>query len=150
MGICDSLYESGEAAGVARYVDNNDQSRNEARIIVQARLSTESGPTIEMVIDTAATWNVIHPELANLCRFDLSSGERSSLSTRFGSIDGVIVRHELVLIASRGNDVVVDSTFFVPDQWNDSLPNFIGYNGCLCHISFAIDPISNEVCYCRE
>lgn len=57
-------------------------------------------------------------------------------------LEGFIVRLNIKLKAEYGADLDVDSTVFVPEveEYWGNFPSFIGLNGFLERIRFAIDP----------
>jgi hypothetical protein len=63
------------------------------------------------------------------------------LSTRLGLIRGDLYRIPLVLFADDGQDLGVDATVLLSPDWTG--PNFLGYQGLLQRIRFAVDPETN-------
>lgn len=61
--------------------------------------------------------------------------------------EGRLVRCSVTLVADEGDDLVVEATWFVPDDsdrhWNH--PSFLGYHGSLQRLRFAVDPPSNRM-----
>jgi hypothetical protein len=64
-----------------------------------------------------------------------------SLSTRLGVFHGRLHRGLITLLADTGEPLDVPSTVFVTPDWPG--PNFLGYQGLLQRIRFAVDPESN-------
>lgn len=59
---------------------------------------------------------------------------------------GRLVKIQVWLLAEYGNDIKTEATVFVPQleeyqSWD--IPNFIGLDGLLNNIRFAIDPLEN-------
>ena len=101
------------------------------------------------VLDTGAPYVVCAPELAH--RVGITSGPsfgRMRLQIRGFSVEGHLYRLALTFPADLGNSLTIDATAFVPDMewieiWGD-LPSFIGLNGCLERMRFAVDPTSDS------
>jgi len=66
---------------------------------------------------------------------------RVVLSTRFGRFAGMLHRGLITLSADHGEPLDVDATVFLSPDWR--APNFIGYQGLLQRIRFAVDPENN-------
>ena len=65
-----------------------------------------------------------------------------TLSTRLGVFRGRLHRGPITLIAETGEPLAVPATVFVTPDWPG--PNFLGYQGLLQRIRFAVDPASNR------
>jgi hypothetical protein len=65
-------------------------------------------------------------------------GGMFSVSTRNGICAGSLRRIDLSLVADERQSLEVNATVFVSRQWDG--PNFIGWNGLLERIRFAVDP----------
>jgi hypothetical protein len=131
------------ATGVTRYIDSAGEApRPEARIVIPI-VPSPHGKTVLTIVDTAASWCVFKPDVgaALLDHFDLSS-EVVSLSTRFGVFHGRLYRGLITLLADEGKSLGVDATVFLTPDWPG--PNFLGYQGLLQRIRFAVDPVSNR------
>ncbi len=63
------------------------------------------------------------------------------LSTRFGRFGGRLYRGLITLPVDEGEPLDVDATVFISPDWRG--PNFLGYEGLLQRIRFAVDPESN-------
>ncbi|PKO21984.1 MAG: hypothetical protein CVU38_11935 [Chloroflexi bacterium HGW-Chloroflexi-1] len=62
-------------------------------------------------------------------------------------ISGWLHHLRLIFPAVRGNDLLLDATAFVPDAgyaevWG-TLPSFLGMQGCLDRLRFAVDPVTD-------
>jgi hypothetical protein len=81
-------------------------------------------------------------ELAQALGLPLGSGEPLRYSTRLGPYDGELIRHTFELRSENAegdqSSLEVDATIWVGRDWPG--PCFIGYNGFLDHIRFAVDP----------
>jgi len=101
-------------------------------------------PTLA-VIDTGAPYLIIAPTLAK--RLDLdpqTSLEKTSLKIRGVSYPGSLYRISVMLTAAKGESQPFDATAFIvdadqEDKW-ERLPTFLGIEGCLDRIRFAVDP----------
>lgn len=101
------------------------------------------------VLDTGAPYVVCAPELAH--RVGITSHPSLSkmrLQVRGFSVEGQLYRLAVTFPADLGHSLTIDATAFVPDMewievWGD-LPSFIGLNGCLERMRFAVDPISDS------
>ncbi len=95
------------------------------------------------MVDTAASLCVLEGVLADLlspyCQV-LSRDQQ--LSSRMGTFVGDLVRAPITLLADEGESLTVDATVFLSTDWPG--PNFIGYNGLLERIRFAVDPPTNS------
>lgn len=134
------------AVGSAYYADRYRGDEHHARIVVMT--TPEQGHTTEMIVDTGAPWCVLDPELAEdwglIARAKYIPQER--LILRGNRFTGWLIRAAITLQADYGEDLMVDSTIFVPilqpgERW--SYPNFLGLDGFLSRIRFAVDPTEN-------
>jgi hypothetical protein len=116
------------------------------RIIVSIRVEDIE---TEGVLDTGAIYLICTPALAEFLQLDLRHALGSvSLKIRGGLITGALHRLSLTLRASDGADCTVEVTAFVPEPnqdagW-DNLPVFLGVQGCLERLRFAVDPSTEK------
>ena len=66
---------------------------------------------------------------------------RVTLSTRLGLLHGALYRVPLSFSADEGESLDLEATVFLSPDWTG--PNFIGYQGLLQRIRFAVDPDAN-------
>lgn len=135
------------ATGVTYYEDYLSQQDNSARMVLN--VSVDRRLTIEAVLDTGAPWCILDPALFN--QFGLagitSYDPKIRLIVRGIPYTGQLLRMSIGLLDEYGqNNLDVDATVFVPslipgDIWN--YPNFIGLDGFLSRIRFAVDPAEN-------
>lgn len=98
----------------------------------------------EAVVDTGGIYLICTPEIAKELQLDPGAAlGRSELNIRGHSINGALYRVALTLIAEEGKGCVLEATAFVPDDdplriWD--LPVFLGMQGCLERMRFAVDP----------
>jgi hypothetical protein len=72
---------------------------------------------------------------------------RVVLSTRLGVFQGTLYRGQVTLPADEGESLDLDATVFVCPDWPG--PNFLGYQGLLQRVRFAVDPESNTFYFGR-
>ena len=100
------------------------------------------------MVDTAASWCVLEGALASLFVQEheiLIQNQR--LATRLGDYVGDLCRAPVTLLADEGDSLTIESTVFLCRDWPG--PNFIGYNGLLERIRFAVDLSSNTFYFGR-
>jgi hypothetical protein len=130
------------ATGSVRYVDAPEASPvTESRIVVPVELKSVAEPLLA-VVDTAAPWCIFEPVVAEgLVRNSPPILRQTVLSTRLGMIQGALYREMLRIPAEEGEPLDVEATVFLSPDWRG--PNFIGYQGLLQRIRFAVDPEEN-------
>jgi hypothetical protein len=128
--------------GTARYFDQDPgvEEGPHARIYVRFEPG-QLGSTFLGLLDTGAPWCIFVPELAEALGFDVEPADDERISTRYGIFEGRLVRIPVRLLADEGESVEIQATVFVSGAWPG--PNFLGYNGLLERLRFAIDPSSN-------
>jgi hypothetical protein len=94
-------------------------------------------------VDTGAAWSILDAALAEAMNLIDGDGEPISLSTRVQGqpISGRLERTTLTLFADEGESVDVEATVFVSRDWPAG--NFLGYEGLLSRLRFAVDPSEN-------
>ena len=109
------------------------------RICVSVRFAQL--PRTLAVIDTGASWCVLSKEQAEVedSNYRQTATEAIELVIRRDQVSGVLVRWPVTLCAEEGDDLIIESTIFIPDD-DLPLPNFIGLDGLLNRINFAVDP----------
>jgi hypothetical protein len=113
----------------------------DARIMIPVAVGPISEPVLA-VVDTAASWCIFEREVGSILAQGLTRiPGRVSLSTRLGVLQGVLYMGQITLPADEGEPLDVDATVFVSPDWPG--PNFLGYQGFLQRIRFAVDPESN-------
>jgi hypothetical protein len=140
------LIEHGFAVGSTPFEDRYPGDEHNARIVLT--VTPEDGPSTPMIVDTGAPWCILGPELAEAWGTTFHEIYRPSerLNIRGISYTGRLVRATIVLKATSGEDLALEATIFIPDvepgeTWN--LPNFLGLDGLLNRIRFAVDPTEN-------
>jgi hypothetical protein len=108
------------------------------------------GILAEAVVDTGGVYLVCHPAIAG--RLALTPSEALSgvqgILLRGTIVHGRLYRLTLTLLADQGEDVMLQTTAFVPEpeeaeHWGD-LPCLLGLYGCLERIRFAVDPRAEQ------
>jgi hypothetical protein len=113
----------------------------DARIVIPVAISSIPKPVLA-VVDTAASWCIFEREVGS--RFAqglIRLPGRVVLSTRLGVFQGTLYRGQITLPADEGESLDLDATVFVCPDWPG--PNFLGYQGFLQRIRFAVDPKNN-------
>ena len=134
-----SLYGENFTTGCSTYVDNypGDET-NKIRIKVQ--FSTL--PPCHAILDTGSPFPILLKQQADELEIDLSQSLRDTvLYIRGHRVTGSLIRLPVMLIADEGDSLEIESTVFIPDE-EITIPNFIGYDGLLQRIRFAIDPLN--------
>jgi hypothetical protein len=126
-----------------RYLDSDGSSLGEGpRIFLEVYPPLTEIPVLAMV-DTAAPWCIFASRIGEIIHrsFDPVSDE-VWLSTRLGKFRGLLYRTPLVLLAHEGEALRTDATVFVSPDWPGN--NFVGYQGLLQWLRFAVDPELNR------
>jgi hypothetical protein len=124
--------------GRSTYLADALQGAHRLFITVACRVGSLPGRTYAL-LDTAGEWCVLTP--AQATELGLEPGADlppAVLSTRFGAIRGRIERLPVTLLAQEGEDLTLDATWFVSEDWPG--PPVIGWKGCLERLRFALDP----------
>jgi len=134
------------AAGVVTYTDHfgGDHAQN-TRIVVPVRFGRQRVTTA--IVDTGAPWCILNPALAVLIAVEeKEEAGNTRLTVRGDTFDGELYRIPVTLTADEGDNLTIDSTVFVPVlqqgvTWPH--PNFLGLDGFLHRMRFAVDPAEN-------
>lgn len=144
----DLLFHGGFAVGLTKYASEYPGNLEDSRIVVSA--SVEGRQAVQTVLDTGAPWCVVDPELAVEWELDIREGYAPGrpLCIQGISVNGRLVRASIALLADRGQDLIIEGTIFVPvlrpgETWR--FPNFIGLEGFLSRIRFAVDPAESTL-----
>lgn len=148
-----SLIEGHFATGVLHYEDAYPGQEDLARIVVTATVENRF-PT-QFVVDTGSPWCILHPEIAQVVANVTSSTyvPQEKLTLRNATYRGSLHRMRLTLAAEEGKSIEVEATVFVPMLSLDQTwpyPNFIGLDGFLNRINFAIAPEENAFYFGAE
>ncbi len=144
----DPLFACGFATGSTHYDDHYPREEQQNRIVLTLEPENRNDSPTKMIVDTGAPWCVLNPDLAEA--WDIISASEgapiTSLTIRGENRTGRLLRANLTLQATNGTDLTVDATFFVPfmapeEEW--LYPNFLGLNGFLDRIRYAVDATEN-------
>jgi hypothetical protein len=99
-------------------------------------------PVLAMV-DTAAPWCIFEPDICEQIRERLVVVEEDArLHSRLGHFQGTLGLGRLKVSAVEGESLDLDVLMFLCLDWPGG--NFIGYQGFLDRIRFAVDPHRNR------
>jgi len=128
---------------MSRYFDTGLlEPAAEPKILVRVSAETATD-TFLAIVDTAAPWCIFGPAVkGDFMRSLEPIPGRATLSTRLGTFHGFLGRGWITLPADEGESLRVQVTMFLSPDWSG--PNFLGYQGLLQRIRFAIDPASNR------
>lgn len=133
------------ATGACSYWDQRSSKRAETpRIVVGIRVS---GSQTQAVVDTGGVYLVCDPEIPDLLGLDPSARLGvATLVIRGYRYVGDLQRLPITLLAEQGKSIELKVTAFVPhlapdQEWQ--FPSFLGLQGCLERLRFAVDPSSN-------
>ena len=98
---------------------------------------------VDAQVDTGAAWSVLDPETAQSLGLLDSDGPLTSIETRFGRMEGRLVRIPVLFVADEGEALDTEGTFFISPDWPPGR-TFLGYSGLLDSIRFALDPQANQ------
>lgn len=135
------LQLDGAAFCTGRSVFLDDSSASieaSAKLFVRFRLS---GLEALGQVDTGAAWSVITPDMADVLRLFDGDGPAAQISTRHGIVSGKLERVTVTFLASSGESLDIEATVFVSREWPAG--TFIGWNGLLERVRFAVDPREN-------
>lgn len=136
------LYGKDFARGRSRFQDHAERRfERTAKIYVKMRLNAVSHPVLAQ-LDTGSAYSILDREVAE-AEGALGGGDPAAMHTRYGLIEGHLVRIPVLLLADEGVALNVEGgLFFVSEDW--SFGNFLGYTGFLENIRIALDPPSNH------
>lgn len=140
------LFSGDFAAGMVYYEDHYPGQERTARIVVPVMV--EEYLPVQAVLDTGAPWCILSPEIAEQVGITAGTGYEPSgrVLHRGQWYKGKLFRMRIGLEAEQGESLDIEATVFVPtlppgETWLH--PNFIGLDGFLNRIRFAIDPDEN-------
>ena len=130
------------STGRSTFLDRVDSSA-EPTAKIWVRIEPDRlGMEILAQLDTGAAWSILEPDVARELSLLNGQGEPITLKTRYGLIGGHLERVQIDIIAEEGDALSVEATVFISQQWPGG--SFLGFNGLLDHIRFAIDPSDNS------
>jgi hypothetical protein len=94
------------------------------------------------MVDTAAPWCLFTAQIGRALQDDFHPiSDGLLLNTRLGTFGGRLYLVPVTFPVVRGEALILDVTVFVSPDWPGG--NFLGYEGLLQRIRFAVDPESN-------
>ena len=101
----------------------------------------------EAMVDTGGLYLFCTPRVARQLDLDESASlGAQTLIFRGDRVQGALHRLTLTIFAEEGEDVVIETTAFVPDAHYENvpeLPSILGLQGCLDRLRFAFDPLTD-------
>lgn len=134
------LGEAGFTQGRSTFLDRHLEFP-EATAKIYIRLLVGS-VVVHAQVDTGAAWSVLDSRTAKSLGILESEGLLTRLDTRFGSMEGHLVRIPVRFLADAGEHYETEGTFFVSPDWPGC--TFLGYSGMLDAVRFALDPQANH------
>jgi hypothetical protein len=133
------------ATGEARFTSHPAHAVDRlARIHLHIHMG---GVDAQAVLDTGGAYLVLSPEMAE--EVGLGSPIHSDrISIRGFAFTGSIHRIPVTIPADAGEPLTFEATAFVPELGPEEtwpLPSYLGWQGCLDRIRFAIDPNDERV-----
>ncbi len=98
------------------------------------------------ILDTGAPFLVCSPLLAQALQPEASTALGATVMMIRGYlVRGNLHRFTLTMLAELGDDLTLEVTAFVPNagQLAETVPTFLGMQGCLERMRFALDPMSD-------
>ncbi len=135
------------AQGVTRYRDHYPGEAELARMVLP--VTVEGRLIVHAVVDTGAPWCILAPEIIRQIGMTAQINYEADRRLLLRGIwyEGRLLRMRLGLQAENaGDDLEVEATVFVPTLALEEIwlhPNFIGLDGFLNRIRFAVDPTEN-------
>jgi len=137
------MLEDRFASGRSKFADHPPE-RIEPTAKIYVKVLIAGLPEVQLAqLDTGAAWSILSKEIAAAIGAVEETGERVTMSSRFGVHQGYLVRLPVTFIADAGESLVTDGAFFVSNDWPLDL-TFLGYSGLLDSIRFALDPQRNH------
>lgn len=120
------------------------ERENVNRLMLQVEIG---GIPTTAEVDTGAPYVVCPPDIAQrIGLVPAEALETEQLRIHGYETKGHLYRLNVRFLATEGDDLYVSATTFVPEvddaQLWAGLPTFIGLDGCLARLRFAVDPVS--------
>lgn len=104
---------------------------------------------VEAVMDTGGAYLIVNPDIARL----LGLRTQNAIGVECVIIRGIrcggaLHRIDVKITADAGDALTFQATAFVPHLGDEELwplPSYLGLQGCLDRIRFAVDPVSERV-----
>ncbi len=133
--------------GMVFYQDHVPNEEKHTRIVVGIRIA-HFPSSVEAIVDTGAQWCIFDPAFIDPSIIESTTDKIpvEQYLVRGTIYAGKIVRMNVRIEAEYGESPDIDATVFVPllepgEEWPH--PNFIGLEGFLNRIRFAVDPAEN-------
>lgn len=128
-------------SGALHYLDHHPQDG-----IATPRIVIKVGVGVietEAIVDTGGLFFICDAGILALGECELGAAlEKHRLNVRGYVFDGNLYRMPITLLAQVGESIPFEATTFVPRGfW--PFPSFLGLQGCLEFIRFAVDPAAN-------
>jgi hypothetical protein len=121
-----------------------DQPQEDVEATAKVYVRLQLGEVVHLAqLDTGAAYSVLSPEVAATIETDVLVDSINVLTNR-GKRQGPLVRAVVTLVAETGDSLVVEATFFVPDDWPPGRL-FIGYTGFVEFIRLGLDPQKQQL-----
>jgi hypothetical protein len=150
--FADDLQACGFATGATHYSDHLPGRVSVPQIVLTIRLAGTF--TTDAIVDTGSTWCIFSPDIVALFEpmIEDTYAPQLPLVIRGNSYRGRLVRVSVRLPAEVGADLDIEATAFVPslgpgEVWN--VPNFVGLEGLLHRVRFAVNPIENVLYFAQ-
>jgi len=141
------LIDGNFAADITSYEDYYPGQEQSVRIVL--RITAAGSLTVPAIVDTGSPWCILDPAMVELIetRIEAAYAPNERLLIRGTLYEGRLLRIPISIPTEQGSNYEIDATVFVPtldaaDSWPH--PNFIGLEGFLNRIRFAIDPTENS------
>ncbi len=136
------------AVGAVVFSDRYTGEAGQNRIVFEVAPQTRADFSAEMIIDTGGPWCILNPKLHHAWGLISETNHEplTSLWIRGEKWFGHLTRADIVLQADFGENLLVEATFFIPRLQPDEIwnyPNFLGLDGFLNRIRYAVDPSEN-------
>ncbi len=142
------LFNAGFAIGAMHYEDHYLGDDRQNRMVLSIAPERRAFADVDMIVDSGAPWCLINPEFYDAwgLEFEKDYEPAHAMWIRGMRWLGHLTRTNLILKADDGESLIVAATFFIPaiqsfEIWN--YPNFLGLDGFLNRIRYAVDPAEN-------
>lgn len=145
MRFTDLLISGDFACGAMYYADRYPE-HEQTNLFVIPVIIVAHQQKAHAIVDTGSPWCVFDPNIIDFGAIqDDDTIQRERLMIRGTVYEGRLLRVGVRLDADTGEPLEVDATAFIPDLDDDEWlhPNFIGMEGLLSRICFAVDPYEN-------
>jgi hypothetical protein len=133
------------AEGAGKYSDSyEDEDTANNRIVLHICIANRT--ELPVILDTGAPWCVLDPLEFEKIADHADFARDMMLNIRGESYIGGLYRIPISIEAVFGKSLEIDATVFVPNLPPDEewiYPNFVGLDGFLNRIRFAVDPKTN-------